>query len=119
MKIQAVYKDTEVGKWELIMCKRRKKNKNKIIIDFLGEERNDVTGRGVIVKYPKGNDKYGSILLDCGLVQGESTFDKDISKNRKMLDRLSKEVVSNIEYVLLSHAHVTSRSLWKFSIFKF
>ena len=89
---------------------KKKKEKNKIIIDFLGEERNDVTGSAILLKYPKGNNNYGSILLDCGLVQGESTFDKDISKNQKMLSRLSKEVVSNIEYVLLSHAHVTSRS---------
>lgn len=84
----------------------KKKNKNRIKIDFIGEERNDVTGSAVLIEYPKGNDEFGLILCDLGLVQGESTFDKDISKNRKMLDRLPKDIVSRIEYVLISHAHV-------------
>ena len=57
IKNTSLHRGKRLGKWELIMCKRRKKKKNKIIVDFLGQERNDVTGSAVLIKYPKGNDK--------------------------------------------------------------
>lgn len=85
---------------------KRGKKSNKIIIDFIGNEREDVTGSSVKIEYPKGNGEYGNILIELGLTQTSSTFDKDISANRKMLDRLSKDMIGKIDYVLLSHQHV-------------
>ena len=82
------------------------KRKNKIKISFLGHSNEDVTGSAILIEYPKDKKEYGTILLELGLVQGESTFDKDISANRKMLDNFPKELVSRIEYVLLGHSHV-------------
>lgn len=84
----------------------KKKKSNKIIIDFIGNEREDVTGSCVKIEYPKGNEEYGNILIELGLTQTSSTFDKDISANRKMLDRIPRDMVSNIEFVLLSHSHI-------------
>ena len=60
---------------------KKKKKENKIIIDFLGNEREDVTGSSVKISYPKGNGVYGNILIELGLTQTSSTFDKDISAN--------------------------------------
>lgn len=85
---------------------KKKKKENKIIIDFLGNEREDVTGSSVKISYPKGNGVYGNILIELGLTQTSSTFDKDISANRKMLDRLPKTNINEIEYVILSHPHI-------------
>lgn len=82
------------------------KKKEKIKVSFLGHSNEDVTGSSVLIEYPKNKKEYGTILLELGLVQGEATFDKDISANRKMLDNIPKELVSNIEYVLVGHSHV-------------
>lgn len=82
------------------------KKGKKIHIEFLGHSNEDVTGSAVLIEYPKNKDEYGSILLELGLVQTSSTFDKDISMNRKMLDNIPKTLISNIEYVILGHPHI-------------
>lgn len=86
------------------MSKRRKKD-NDIYVEFIGHSNTDVTGSSVLINYPKNKKDRGYILIELGLVQGENTIDKEISANRRMLENLPKEVVGNIEHVILSHAH--------------
>jgi hypothetical protein len=95
---------SRVGR-EVIKMSKKKKDKD-IIISFVGGSNTDVCGSAILIDYKKNKKEYGTILLELGLIQGQPTFDKDISMNRKMLDGIPKEVVSNIEYVLLGHAHV-------------
>lgn len=85
----------------------KKKKKDDIIISFLGGSNNSVTGSMNLIEIKQEDGSYKSILLECGAIQTTSNIlGKDLSANRKMLDRgLSKEVVGNIEYVLLGHAH--------------
>lgn len=86
------------------MSKKRKKD-NDIYIEFIGHSNTDVTGSSVLINYKKDKDSRSYILIELGLVQGENTIDKEISANRRMLENLPKDIIGNIEYVLLSHAH--------------
>ena len=82
-----------------------KKKKNDIIVTFIGESSNDVTGSSILVHYPKHNGEYGNILIEMGLVQGESTIEKDLAVNRRMLQKFNKELIESIEYVFICHSH--------------
>ena len=84
---------------------KRRKNED-IRLTFLGGSTTDVTGSMNLIEVKQKDGSYKGILLECGSIQSTSNaIGKDLSANRKMLDKLPKEVVSNIEYVLLSHAH--------------
>ena len=82
-----------------------KKKKNDIIVTFIGESSNDVTGSSILVHYPKHNGEYGNILIEMGLVQGESTIEKDLAVNRRMLQKFNKELIESIEYVFICHSY--------------
>ena len=106
-RIYAVYKDTEVGKVGVKMSnKKKKKKESDVLLTFLGGSADAVTGSMQLIEIKQRDGSYKGILLECGAIQTTSNIlGKDLSANRKMLDKLPKEVVSNIEYVLLSHAH--------------
>lgn len=91
-----------------VMSKKKKKKDSDILISFLGgsASASTVTGSMNLIEVKQKDGSYKGILLECGSIQTTSNIlGKDLSANRKMLDKLPKEVVSNIEYVLLSHAH--------------
>lgn len=98
------------------MAKRRK---DDIIATFLGTSNNDVTGSSLLLNVAMDKKTRCNILIEMGLCQGNATIEKDVSSNKKMLERYPKEVVANIEYVLLGHAHVLGGSCWQSSVFKF
>ena len=86
--------------------KKKKKKDQDIILSFLGGSTESVTGSMQLIQIKQEDGSYRSIRIECGAIQTTSNIlGKDLSANRKMLDKLPKEVVSNIEYVLLSHAH--------------
>jgi metallo-beta-lactamase family protein len=86
--------------------KKKKNKENDIVVSFLGGSKDDVTGSSILISYPKNKKEHGLLMLELGLIQGNATIDKDIAYNRKMLDNISKDIVSNIEYVLLGHCHI-------------
>ena len=57
-------------KWGLNVGSKKNK-KDDIIVTFMGESRNDVTGSSVLINVPK-KDRSGryNILIEMGLVQG-------------------------------------------------
>lgn len=84
----------------------KKRKESDIRLSFLGGSTYDVTGSMNLLEIRQKDGTYKGILLECGSIQSTSNaIGKDLSANRKMLDKLPKEVISNIEYVLLSHAH--------------
>ena len=86
--------------------KKKKKKESDVLLTFLGGSADGVTGSMQLIEIKQRDGSYKGILLECGAIQTTSNIlGKDLSANRKMLDKLPKEVVSNIEYVLLSHAH--------------
>lgn len=84
----------------------KKKDNDKIIISALGGSVNDVTGSCWSISYPKKNNERGLIILECGLIQGDTTIEKSYNSNKAMLDRIGKEVVSACEWLILNHSHV-------------
>lgn len=84
----------------------KKKKDSEIFLSFLGGSAESVTGSMNLIQIKQKDGSYKGILLECGAIQTTSNIlGKDLSANRKMLDKLPKEVVSNIDYVLLSHCH--------------
>lgn len=85
---------------------KKKKKDSDVLLSYLGGSRDGVTGSMNLIEIKQLDGTYKGILLECGSIQTTSNIlGRDLSNNRKMLDRLPKEVVSNIEYVLLSHTH--------------
>lgn len=73
-----------------------KKDKDKIFVEFLGDNANDVTGSMTLITF---NDK--QILLDCGMTQ-TNNFIKDFQVNSKPFKGFKAK---NIDYVLLGDIH--------------
>lgn len=85
----------------------RKRKDNDILLSFLGGSTVGVTGSMNLIEIKQKDGSYKSILLECGGIQSTSgELGKDLSANRKMLDKLPKDIVSTIDYVFLSHSHV-------------
>ena len=97
-----------MGKWEVAMSKKRKKDMD-IILRCVGSSTDNVTGSCWTVSYPKDNGERGLVVLECGLSQGEQDVLKSYNDNKRLLERIGLEVVQNCGYVLLSHPHVQSR----------
>ena len=94
-----------MGKWEVVMSKKRKKDMD-IIVSCVGSSRDNVTGSCWTVSYAKDNGERGLVVLECGLSQGEQDVLKSYNDNKRMLESIGLEVVQNCGYVLLSHPHV-------------
>ena len=91
-----------------------KKNYN-IEIEELGGACVGVTGSCTLVTYFNEElNERRHIMLELGLIQGEQDFYKMYLDNAKMLQNITKEVLSHVDYVLLSHSHVWP--LWQPSI---
>lgn len=84
----------------------RKRKDNDILLSFLGGSAMGVTGSMNLIEIKQKDGSYKGILLECGGIQSTSgELGKDLSANRKMLDKLPKDIVSTIDYVFLSHSH--------------
>ena len=92
------------------MAKKKKNKENDVIVTFLGESRDDVTGSSVLINIPRKDKSRYNILIEMGLVQGGKTIKQDIANNRRMLERYNKELVSSIEHVFVSHFHCDHHS---------
>jgi metallo-beta-lactamase family protein len=95
---------SRVGREVINMSKKKKDS--EVLLSFLGGSAESVTGSMNLIEIKQKDGSYKGILLECGSIQTTSNvLGKDLSANRKMLDKLPKEIVGNIDYVLLSHAH--------------
>ena len=85
----------------------KKKKDSDILLSFLGGSAIGVTGSMNLIEIKQRDGSYRGILLECGGIQSTSgELGKDLSANRKMLDKLPKDIIETIDYVFLSHAHV-------------
>lgn len=82
----------------------RKKNKdNDIIVSFVGGSLTDVTGSSVLISYPLGNNERKCICLECGMIQGSMNPEVQYSVNKKLVENIPVEGISN---VFIGHPHV-------------
>lgn len=88
------------------MGKKKRNNDNDIIITALGTSKEEVTGSCWSVSYPKNDKTRGLIVLECGLSQSGGSIEKQYNLNKRMIDDIGKDVISNCEYLLLAHSHV-------------
>lgn len=85
---------------------KKKKDENDIIITCLGTSKDEVTGSCWSISYPKYNDERGLIILECGLSQSSGSIEKQFNNNKRMVENIGKDVITNCEYVLLAHPHI-------------
>ena len=96
---------------------KKRNDKNDIIIEELGGACIGVTGSCTLVSYYNEElEERRNIIFEMGLIQKEQDPYKQYLDNQKMLQGITKEVVSKTDYVLLSHSHVTSRPRWELSM---
>ena len=66
----------------------RKRKDNDILLSFLGGSAMGVTGSMNLIEIKQKDGSYKGILLECGGIQSTSgELGKDLSANRKMLDK--------------------------------
>jgi len=74
-----------------------KKQKDKVVIQFVGSNYEDVTGSMTLITY---KDK--TIAIDCGMYQGTSKF-KTYNTNKNMFKNIS---VGKISDIIMTHKHL-------------
>lgn len=82
----------------------KRKKETDIIVSFLGNSKNDVTGSSVLINIPRKDKTRYNILLEMGMAQSNNQ-EKDIAVNRKILEQYNKELVQSIETVFVAHVH--------------
>lgn len=80
-----------------------KKKEDKVTIDFLGNNSEDVTGSCTLVNF--GKESKRKILFECGLIQGEGNILDDYRANNRMLQKVRSHK-EDIEYIICGHIHV-------------
>lgn len=82
-----------------------KKNKDKIIIDFVGSSKTQVTGSAIVVSYPIGDNKYERLLVEFGQSQGSGSLYDEYKANKEVVnDVLSK--IDNLQACYILHTHL-------------
>ena len=86
------------------MSKKKDKDlHNKIYLEFIGNNANEVTGSSIYVKaWDKNLERYVQILLECGLYQGKSIAE-NYTNNTRLLDKIDAK---NIDFVLITHQNL-------------
>ena len=85
-----------------------KKNKNKIILEFIGESVNGVTGSGLLIHVPKKDNTYETILIELGMVQLNGRIKDEYLTN---LNIVKKVPFDNISAVFVCHSHADHTAL--------
>ncbi|MGL4453729.1 MAG: hypothetical protein ACRCTZ_21430 [Sarcina sp.] len=81
-----------------------KKNKNKVIIEFVGKSKSQVTCSAIMVSYPVANDKYERFLVEFGQSQGGRTLYEEYVTNKEVVQNV--ESYDNIKAVFVCHSHL-------------
>lgn len=81
-----------------------KKNKNKVIVEFVGKSNNQVTASSIMISYPVGNDKYERLLVELGQSQGGKTLYEEYVDNKEIVQNVTS--FDNIKGVFVLHTHI-------------
>lgn len=89
------------------MNMKKKNDKNDIIIEELGGSCVGVTGSCTLISYYNEElEERRNIIMELGLIQKEQDPYKLYVDNSKMLQSITKEILSKTDYILLSHPHI-------------
>lgn len=81
-----------------------KKNKGKIIVEFVGRSKSQVTSSAIMISYPISTDKYERILCEFGQSQTNKSLYEEYCSNKEVV----QNVVSydNIKATFICHSHL-------------
>ena len=86
-----------------------KKNKNKVIIEFVGDSHNGVVGSSILCSYPTKSGEYEKILIEFGMVQKNGALKEEYNINKKLIDGLLS--IGELKGVFVSHSHLDHTGL--------
>lgn len=86
-----------------------KRNKNKIIVEFVGESHNGVVGSSIVCSYPTKDGEYERILIECGMVQKNGALREEYVINKEVMQRVRD--YGNFKAIFVSHAHLDHTGL--------
>ena len=81
-----------------------KKNKNKIMIEFIGESHNGVVGSSIVCSYPTKEGEYERVLIEMGMIQRNGALKEEYAINKEVIDRVLS--YGHFNAVFVSHAHL-------------
>ena len=81
-----------------------KKNKNKIIVEFVGKSHEGVVGSSLLISYPKKDGEYGKILIEMGMVQKNGALYDEYKVNKEVVEGVAN--CGEVEACFISHPHL-------------
>lgn len=80
-----------------------KKNKGKIIVEFVGKSQEQVTGSSILISYPVSDSKYKKILVEMGQSQTNRDLYSEFAVNKSIIEDIPCD---EIEACFINHAHI-------------
>lgn len=93
------------------MSKNKKKDDN-VILSCIGTSMTQVTGSCWSLSYKGDDGNRHTLIIECGLPQGDNTILESYNSMKRMSDKiLSEGLVKNSENVLFLHSHIDHSGL--------
>lgn len=80
-----------------------KKNKNKIIIEFVAKSKEQVTGSSILISYPLKDGTYKKVLVEAGSNQTNKNIYTEYILNKEIVESIPH---NELDYVFICHSHV-------------
>lgn len=81
-----------------------KKNKNKVIVEFVGKSKHQVTSSAIMVSYPIANDKYERLLIEFGQSQTNKSLYEEHIGNKEVVQCVTN--YDDVKAAFVLHAHL-------------
>lgn len=80
-----------------------KKNKNKIIVEFVAKSKEQVTGSSILISYPLKDGTYKKVLVELGANQTNKDLYTEYILNKEIVESIPH---NELDYVFICHSHV-------------
>lgn len=80
-----------------------KKNKNKIIVEFVAKSEEQVTGSSILISYPLKDGTYKKVLVELGANQTNKDLYTEYILNKEIVESIPH---NELDYVFICHSHV-------------
>lgn len=79
-----------------------KKNKNKIVVEFVAKSKEQVTGSSILISYPLKDGTYKKVLVELGANQTNKDLYTEYILNKEIVESIP---YNELDYVFISHSH--------------
>lgn len=80
-----------------------KKNKNKIIVEFVAKSKEQVTGSAILISYPLQDGTYKKVLVELGANQTNKDLYTEYILNKEIVESIPH---NELDYAFICHSHV-------------